>query len=187
MSQSPRSPKPSLRNYAFIDAQNLNLGVQRLGWKLDLVKFRRYLSEKYQVGKAYVFIGYLEENKELYEFFESSGYLLEFRQTVLGESGIVKGNVDVDLTVKSLTQIDEYAGAVIITSDGDFYPLVDHLQKVGKLVAVISPYRKTCSSLLKKSAKSRISFLDRLQNKLELKHKKNQSDQSRSTKKEGSD
>jgi hypothetical protein len=34
-----------LENYAFIDSQNLNLGVQDLGWKLDYKKFRIYLTE----------------------------------------------------------------------------------------------------------------------------------------------
>jgi hypothetical protein len=36
-------------NYAFIDSQNLHLGVQKLGWKLDYAKFRTYLAEKYAV------------------------------------------------------------------------------------------------------------------------------------------
>lgn len=40
-------------NYAFIDSQNLNLGIQKLGWKLDYKKFRVYLTEKYGVRKAY--------------------------------------------------------------------------------------------------------------------------------------
>jgi len=43
-------------NYAFIDSQNLNLGIKSLGWKLDFVKFRRYLREKYGVVTAYLFI-----------------------------------------------------------------------------------------------------------------------------------
>ncbi len=30
-------------NYAFIDSQNLNLGIKKLGWKLDYRKFRVYL------------------------------------------------------------------------------------------------------------------------------------------------
>ena len=42
-------------NYAFIDSQNLNLGIQLLGWKLDYKKFRIYLKEKYNVTKAYIF------------------------------------------------------------------------------------------------------------------------------------
>lgn len=45
-------------NFAFIDAQNLNLGVKSLGWRLDYKRFRIYLKEKYQVSAAYFFIGY---------------------------------------------------------------------------------------------------------------------------------
>ncbi|OGM15013.1 hypothetical protein A3D84_01955 [Candidatus Woesebacteria bacterium RIFCSPHIGHO2_02_FULL_42_20] len=45
-------------NYAFIDSQNLNLGVRSQGWKLDWRKFRQYLRDKHKVGKAYLFIGY---------------------------------------------------------------------------------------------------------------------------------
>jgi len=41
------------RNYAFIDAQNLNLGIQELGWKLDYRKFRRYLREKYASERSW--------------------------------------------------------------------------------------------------------------------------------------
>lgn len=32
--------------YAFIDSQNLNLGVQSQGWKLDFAKFRVFLKDK---------------------------------------------------------------------------------------------------------------------------------------------
>ena len=34
-------------NFAFIDGQNLNLGILELGWKLDFSRFRQYLKEKY--------------------------------------------------------------------------------------------------------------------------------------------
>ena len=44
-------------NYAFIDAQNLNLGIQELGWKLSNKRFRRYLTHRYHVSRAYLFIG----------------------------------------------------------------------------------------------------------------------------------
>jgi hypothetical protein len=33
--------------YAFIDSQNLNLGIKSQGWKLDWLKFRNYLRTKY--------------------------------------------------------------------------------------------------------------------------------------------
>jgi hypothetical protein len=35
-------------NFAFIDGQNLNLGILRLGWKLDLKRFRLAEREKIQ-------------------------------------------------------------------------------------------------------------------------------------------
>ena len=33
-------------NFAYIDGQNLNLGVKSMGWNLDFKKFRIYLKEK---------------------------------------------------------------------------------------------------------------------------------------------
>ena len=36
-------------NLAFIDGQNLHLGTKEEGWKVDLIKFRIYLKEKYKV------------------------------------------------------------------------------------------------------------------------------------------
>lgn len=56
--------------YAFIDGQNLYRGITDNGWKLDYKKFRIYLSEKYGVKKAYLFIGYLASNQKLYTFLQ---------------------------------------------------------------------------------------------------------------------
>lgn len=44
-----------LKNYAFIDGNNLNFGMKGLGWKLDYARFRCYLKEKYKVEIAYIF------------------------------------------------------------------------------------------------------------------------------------
>jgi len=37
--------KKQENNFAFIDSQNLNLGIQSLGWKLDYRRFRIYLKK----------------------------------------------------------------------------------------------------------------------------------------------
>jgi len=58
--------KNKIKNYAFIDSQNLNLSIQRIGWKLDYRRFRIYLKEKYKIKIAYLFIGFLPENQDLY-------------------------------------------------------------------------------------------------------------------------
>lgn len=94
MSVSNRKP-----NYAFIDSQNLNLGVRSLKWKLDFKKFRLYLKNKYNIDKAYLFIGLIPGNEELYSYLSDSGYNLVFKQTVQykqGQKVTYKGNVDAD-------------------------------------------------------------------------------------------
>ncbi|MEK7059945.1 MAG: NYN domain-containing protein [Patescibacteria group bacterium] len=75
-----KSQKPN--TYAFIDSQNLNLGTQRMGWKLDWRKFRQYLKDNYGVTKAYTFIGYMSENEAMYEYMHELGYLVVLKPTV---------------------------------------------------------------------------------------------------------
>lgn len=161
-------------NYAFIDSQNLNLGVQELGWSLDFRKFRIYLKEKYGVRKAYLFIGYLPEQQNLYRSLQEYGYVLIFKPILKNRDGEVKGNVDADLVLQAMRDYKnkEYNQAVIVTSDGDFYCLVEYLHKRNKLKIVISPNQAKCSVLLTKTAKEKIVFLDNLEKKLEYKKKK---------------
>jgi uncharacterized LabA/DUF88 family protein len=156
-------------NFAFIDGQNLNLGIQSLGWKLDFFRFRQYLKEKYAVTTAYYFIGYVSENQDLYSFLQKAGYVLMFKPTIPDSSGNIKGNIDADLVLQAMVDFNNYDKAIIISSDGDFYSLVKYLYKKNKLEYVISPYKETCSSLLKKSAKEKIVFINNLQKKFEYK------------------
>lgn len=158
-------------NYAFIDSQNLNLGIRSLGWQLDYKKFRVYLREKYSIGTAYLFVGYVPENQSMYSALQNCGYVLIFKPTLRDQNGDVKGNVDADLVLQVMLDYDKYDKAVIVTSDGDFYSLVNYLYKQEKLKSVISPYVRTCSTLLKKTAKEKIIFMDNLKKKLGYKEK----------------
>jgi len=159
--------KKELRNYAFIDSQNLNLGIRGLGWSLDFRKFRIYLKEKYKVKKAYLFIGYLPENQNLYKSLQECGYLLVFKPVLKDKNGKPKGNVDADLVLQAMIDYKKYEKAVIITSDGDFYCLVNYLYSNKKLEKVLSPIKEKCSILLKRAAKDKIVFMDNLKGKLE--------------------
>ena len=163
--------KSKENNYAFIDSQNLNLGIQKLGWQLDYRKFRVYLSEKYSVQKAYVFVGFVALNQKLYDSLQEAGFLLKFKPTIPDANGKIKGNVDADLVVRALLECREYDKAVIVSSDGDFYSLVQYLYEENKLEAVLSPDVKNCSSLLKQTAKEKVQFMNNLQKMLEYKKK----------------
>ena len=156
-------------NYAFIDSQNLNLGIQSLGWKLDFKRFRIYIKEKYQVSKAFLFIGYLPENERMYKKLESFGYDLKFKPTLRTASGRVKGNCDAELVLETMIELNNFDNAIIATSDGDFYCLVDYLYNQNKLKCVLSPCVKECSYLLRKAGKEKIIYMDKLSGKLEFK------------------
>ncbi len=161
-------------NYAFIDSQNLNLGIQLLGWKLDYKKFRVYLKEKYHVQKAYIFIGFVALNQRLYDSLQEADFLLKFKPTIPDADGKLKGNVDADLVLQVMMDWNNFEKAVIVSSDGDFYSLVEHLYTHDKLEVVLSSYIKNCSGLLRQTAKEKMRYMDNLKQKLEYKkHKKN--------------
>ena len=69
------------KNYAFIDSQNLNVGVQKFGWKMDWKKFRKYLTDVYGIEKAFMFIGYVPEFEAMYEQLHESGYMVVLKPT----------------------------------------------------------------------------------------------------------
>ena len=164
-----------IKNYAFIDSQNLNLAIQEQGWKLDLIRFRTYLKEKYSVVKAYVFIGYMEEHKDLYKSLQEYGYVIIFRPTLKYKDGTTKGNCDAELVLQAMIDYQEYNKAVIVSGDGDFYCLADYLVKNDKLECVLVPNEDKYSALFKKvnkSDKKYLNFMNGLRPKLELKKKK---------------
>lgn len=86
------------------------------------------------------------------------------------KDGHTKGNIDADLVLQAMMDYDNYDKAIIVSSDGDFYSLAKYLYEHKKLRLVMSPYARTCSVLLKKSAKEKIVFIDNLRRKLEYKN-----------------
>jgi uncharacterized LabA/DUF88 family protein len=179
--------------YAFIDSQNLNLGTQRMGWKVDWRKFRKFLADKYGVTKAYMFIGYMSENEALYEYMHELGFLVVLKPTVDvtakpapkpttdaaatkdsakdDEKPIVKGNVDAELVLYTMKELPNYDQAILVSGDGDFFSLAEYLDEQGKLAHIMTPNWQY-SSLLK-TFESKIIRLDQLRRQLAYHDRKN--------------
>ena len=155
-------------NHAFIDSQNLNLSIQEQGWKLDFKRFRKYLEDKCGVTKAFIFIGYIATNENLYTALQTYGYILIFKPTLILPSGKPKGNIDAELVLHAMIEYPNYDKAVIVSGDGDFYCLIEHLKNQNKLLKLVIPNQHDFSSLLRKFS-SHMLFMNGLKNKLEYK------------------
>ncbi len=142
--------KPTV--YAFIDSQNLNVSVQKFGWKMDWRKFRKFLEDKFDVSKAYMFIGYVPEFQEMYDFLHDAGYAIVLKPTFdmsrprpeepdkpETEKKPVKGNIDAELVLWAMKELPNYDKAIIVSGDGDFYCLIEYLEEQGKLLKVMPP------------------------------------------------
>ena len=133
------------KTYAFIDGNNLYLGAKSQNIELDYRKLRLYLTHKFNVKKAFIFIGYDPDRSYLYSRLVNAGFILVHKPTVVYlENGkrTMKGNVDAELVLYSAAiEYDNYDKAVVFTSDGDFTCLFNFLAERGKLGKIITPTR----------------------------------------------
>ena len=150
--------KSKKRVHAFIDSQNVNVSTQKFGWKMDWRKFRRFLKDRYGVTQAYMFIGYVPEYEDMYEFLHDAGYSIVLKPTIdmnrprdkvaqpqpskksdTEDKKPIKGNVDAELVLWAMKELKNYDQAIIISGDGDFYCLVEYLDQQGKLLKLMPP------------------------------------------------
>ncbi len=158
----------SENNYAFIDSQNLNLSIRTLGWVLDFKRFRTYLSEKYGVTKAFLFIGFIEGNNDLYKSLQDAGFICIFKPTLKYKDGTTKGNCDAELVLQAMIEYSNYERTIIVTGDGDFYCLVKYLIEHDKMKVVLIPNRYKFSALLNFAiCRPYLRFMNDLKEKLE--------------------
>ena len=143
-------------NRAYIDGQNLYRGTSETNptWKVDYKKFRRYLSEKYDVEEAYYFLGFVDESQNaLYTSLQRAGFILIFREHSTAMVGRKKGNVDTDIVFEimwSLYKKDAFDKVILVSGDGDYKRLVDFLINEDRFEKVLFPNKKFASSLYKK-------------------------------------
>ncbi len=187
-----RSRRPNA--YAFIDSQNLNMGTQKVGWKMDWRKFRQYLREKHNVTKAYMFIGYVPEFEDMYQQLHEAGYLIVLKQTTdisktnkddsseakdkPEDKKLIKGNIDADLVLWAMKELRNYDKAIIVSGDGDFHGLIEYLKQQNKLAHIMTPNWQY-SQLLKEFDEN-IIRLDQLKGQLQYKnHNKRRNQQAK--------
>ena len=124
------------------------------------------MAEKYRVKRAYLFLGYIPEKQDLYLSLQKAGFCLVFKPVSVGLDGRVKGNCDAELVLQAMIDYREYDQAVIVSGDGDFYCLVNYFYVKNKLKVVLAPNKQKYSGLLKKAAREKLEFFNKLEETL---------------------
>ena len=168
---------PEKSNIAFIDGQNLHLGIKECGWSIDHKKFRTYLADKYHVTEAYYYLGFVNtDTQDLYDKLQKSGFILSFREHSAALRGNKKGNVDSDIVfgvMRKIAENEPFDKIFIVSGDGDYKKLVDYLLKKDKFGKMLFPNKKFASSLYKKLGGEYFDYLENkdVRAKIEYTHK----------------
>jgi len=161
-------------NFAYIDGANLYEAVKDLGWSLDYKRFRKWLSEKYGVKKAYLFMGLIPKHKNIYTYLQECGFTLVFKEVIYDGVGKPKGNCDADLVLQVTRDYYEhnFDNTLIVSSDGDYASLVKFLYEGNKLLGILSPAPKEKCSILLKRTGVKISYINDQQSILSTRNEK---------------
>ncbi|MBR0403570.1 NYN domain-containing protein [Candidatus Saccharibacteria bacterium] len=151
-------------NQAFIDGQNLYINTLANNWAVDLIKFRIYLKERYNVENAYYFLGVVDEgNQDLYELIQKAGFILVFREHTQSMIGKKKGNVDTDIVFTIMSKIadnEDFNNVILVSGDGDYFKMVKYLINKGRFAKLLAPNRHSTSSLYRVFTPKYVDFLD---------------------------
>lgn len=138
-------------NRAYIDGTNLYKGIESLGKSLDYIRFRKWLLHKYKIKEAFIFMGYMKDQENLYNYLRNAGFILVFKESVC-QKGAIKGNADAEMVLQSVRDVFEKSSGkvVLVSGDGDFSCLVDFLIEKNVFQTILIPNKKYGSYLLRK-------------------------------------
>jgi uncharacterized LabA/DUF88 family protein len=141
---------PDQRVGVFIDVQNLYYSAKNLYHKK--VNFGNIVKEGVAGRKLIRAIAYVvrTESQEEQPFFEALYKLgIETREKDLQifHSGMKKADWDVGLAVDAIRLSSSLDAIILVSGDGDYLPLVEYLQSMGKQVEVVA-FGETSNSRL---------------------------------------
>lgn len=142
---------PDQRVGVFIDVQNLYYSAKNLHGKK--VNFGNIVKEAVAGRKLIRAIAYVvrTETKEEQPFFEAlynMGIETREKDLQIFQSGMKKADWDVGLAVDAIRLAPSLDAIVIVSGDGDYLPLVEYLQSIGKQVEVAAFGETTSSKLV---------------------------------------
>jgi uncharacterized LabA/DUF88 family protein len=133
----------------FVDAANLFYVQHRLGWHVNPQRLLDHIVGLDQLADAFWYTGVRvgtggdAEQEKFLRWLTHVGYTVRrksIKSFVNVDRGatVEKANLDVEIVMDMLTTADTYDTAALVSGDGDFERVVEHLRARGKRVRVYS-------------------------------------------------
>jgi len=143
----------------FVDVQNMYYSAKNLyDAKVDFDKLldSAVMNRKLIRASAYVIKADTPDENDFFEALRRIGYEVEIKELKEFYGGQKKGDWDLGMTVDMIQQAKKLDTIVLVTGDGDFAVLVDHLKSMGCRVEVMS-FGKSSAKEIRESA---TNFID---------------------------
>ena len=125
----------------FVDVQNMYYSAKNLyNSKVDFKKVLHAatMNRKLIRASAYVIKADTPDEENFFEALRKIGYEVKIKELKEFYGGQKKGDWDLGMTVDMVQQAKKLDTVVLVTGDGDFAVLVDHLRAMGTRVEVMS-------------------------------------------------
>ena len=139
----------------FVDVQNLYYSAKNL--YNTKVNFREILKSAVGGRKliraiAYVIRADVKDESNFFEALENIGYEVKAKDLQVFIGGAKKGDWDIGIAMDCIELAHRLDNIVIVSGDGDFLPLVEHLRRaLGCRVEVVSFGKTTSKKLIEES------------------------------------
>jgi uncharacterized LabA/DUF88 family protein len=134
----------------FVDVQNMYYSAKNLyDTKVDFKKVLNsaVMNRELVRASAYVVKGETPGEDNFFEALRQIGYEVHIKELKEFYGGEKKGDWDLGMTVDMIQQAKKLDTVVLVTGDGDFAVLVDHLKAMGCRVEVMSFGRSSAKEL----------------------------------------
>ncbi len=147
----------------YVDVQNMYYSAKNLyDSKVDFDKLLNsaVMNRKLVRALAYVIKADTPDEKNFFDALERMGYEVKTKELKEFYGGQKKGDWDLGMTVDMVQQAKKLDTVVLVTGDGDFAVLVDHLKSMGCRVEVMS-FGKSSAKEIREAADNFIDMDDK--------------------------
>ncbi len=148
----------------FVDVQNMYYSAKKLhSNKVDFETLLDKASQNRKVVRAiaYAIKSETPDEANFFELLENFGFEVKKKPLKVYYGGAKKGDWDMGIAIDAMKMVDKLDVVCLVTGDGDFKALVDHLKANGVRVEVMG-FDESTAKELKESANN---FLNMSKNK----------------------